>query len=73
MLKPGIYQHYKGVNGGLYLLIGVAKHESTEEDLVVYQAQYGGKQLFVRPLDEFEERVEWLGEIVPRFKFVSEK
>ncbi len=73
MLKPGYYQHYKGANGGKYLLIGIADHENTGEKLVVYQAMYGEKTLYARPFSQFEEPVEWLGEMVPRFKYLGEQ
>ncbi len=73
MLKSGYYQHYKGANGGKYFLIGIAEHENSGEKLVIYQAEYGEKALYARPLEQFEEQVEWLGELVPRFKFLGEK
>ncbi len=68
MLKKGKYLHYKGKE---YEVIGVAKHEETHEELVVYSALYGNEQLWVRPLKVFTEKVEVKGKIVPRFKFIE--
>ncbi len=61
---PGIYSHYKG---NRYEVLGLAHHSETEEPLVVYRALYGDYGLWVRPLDNFTERVEVRGEPVPRF------
>ena len=44
------YRHFKG---NLYRLIGIAKDSETLEELVVYQALYGERQLWVRPADMF--------------------
>jgi hypothetical protein len=68
-IKPGKYIHYKGNE---YLVIGCATHSETEENLVVYQPQYGDKGLWVRPLDMFLEDVDVNGEILPRFRYVDE-
>lgn len=70
MLRKGIYKHYK--SDDQYEALGVAIYENTGEDVVVYQAQYGDKKMFVRPLSQFEEMVEWNGEQVPRFTFIRE-
>jgi len=67
-LKTGkIYRHFKGNN---YLVLHLAKHSETLEDLVVYQALYGEKGIWVRPLSMFLEKVEVDGELVNRFEEV---
>ena len=69
MLKLGRYEHYKG---NYYEVLGVARHSETMEDLVVYRALYGERDLWVRPLSMFIEEVEVNGKKVPRFKYVGE-
>lgn len=69
MVKLGIYQHYKGNE---YKVIGPARHSETLEDLIVYQALYDDRQLWVRPLAMFIENVDLNGETVPRFKYLRE-
>jgi hypothetical protein len=66
-IPPGRYRHYKGNE---YRVIGVARHTETEEALVVYQALYGERGLWVRPAAMFVERVVVNGASVPRFAFV---
>jgi len=61
----GRYRHYKG---NLYQVIGVARHSETEEELVVYQALYGERGLWVRPKAMFFEKVMIEGRAVPRFE-----
>jgi hypothetical protein len=61
---PGLYRHYKGND---YLVIGLARHSETLEPLVVYQALYGERGLWVRPAAMFAEAVELGGKRVPRF------
>lgn len=68
-MRTGRYRHYKGKE---YIVIGVAKHSETEEELVVYRQDYGEKGLWVRPLTMFLETVKIAGREVPRFDFVSE-
>ncbi len=63
---PGRYQHYKG---GIYEVIGVARHSETEEQLVVYRPLYGERGLWVRPLAMFNESVLVDGREVPRFQY----
>ena len=68
-LKLGIYRHFKGKE---YKVIGVAKHSETQDDLVVYQALYGERGLWVRPLKMFTEEVNKDGYKCPRFVWVRE-
>ena len=69
-ITPGIYGHYKG---GRYEVIGVARHEATHEELVVYRALYdsaefGNNALWVRPKISFLEQVLVDGALVSRYK-----
>jgi hypothetical protein len=64
----GTYQHYKGP---LYVILSVARHSETLEELVVYQALYGSYNIWVRPLDMFLEDVSVDGNLQPRFKLVK--
>lgn len=50
LIIHGIYRHFKGK---LYIVEGVATHSETQEQLVVYRQAYGGRQLYVRPLEMF--------------------
>jgi hypothetical protein len=68
-LKPGRYRHYKGSD---YVMLGIARHSETEEELVVYRQDYGDRSLWVRPRAMFEECVVVDGGTVPRFAFVGE-
>ncbi len=52
---PGRYRHYKG---GLYDVVGTARHSETLEPMTLYRALYGAKGLWVRPAAMFEEVVE---------------
>lgn len=65
----GIYKHFK--TGNLYQVIGIAKHSETLEEMVVYQALYGEKQIWVRPKNMFEEVVERDGVKKSRFELVT--
>ena len=69
MIKVG--QKYKHFKGNEYLVLHLAKHSETEEDMVVYQALYGERGIWVRPLRMFEEKVEINGKIVNRFEEIK--
>jgi hypothetical protein len=66
----GTYRHYKGKD---YTVIGVARHSETDEELVVYQQEYGDHGLWVRPLAMFIETVEVDGNSVARFECMEEQ
>ncbi len=67
--RPGRYRHYKG---GEYRVLGIARHSETLEPLVVYEALYGERGLWVRPHAMFVETIEHQGRPEPRFRFVGE-
>ena len=67
-LQQGRYRHYKGKD---YIVLGVARHSETEEQLAVYRTDYGDRSLWVRPLAMFQETVEIDGHLRPRFQYVS--
>ena len=66
---PGRYRHFKG---GMYEVIGMARHSETLEDMVVYRALYGDGGLWVRPAAMFLELVVLDGKSVPRFEKVQD-
>jgi len=66
----GRYRHYKGRE---YVVLGVALHSETQEQLVVYRQDYGDRGLWVRPREMFEETVLIDGVEQPRFLYTSEK
>ncbi|EES48074.1 DUF1653 domain-containing protein [Clostridium botulinum] len=63
-----IYRHFKGNE---YLVLYMAKHSETLEDMVVYQALYGEKGIWVRPLSMFFDTKEVDGKIVNRFEEID--
>jgi hypothetical protein len=66
-LASGLYRHYKGND---YFVFHVVTHSETRERLVCYRCLYGDYSWWVRPLDMFNETVEFAGETIPRFRFV---
>ena len=68
-IKEGsTYRHFKGK---LYMVITIARHTETEEELVVYKSLETGK-VWARPLDMFKEQVLVNGQNYPRFKETDE-
>lgn len=65
----GVYEHYKG---NRYLVVGVAKHSETLEDMVVYRQRYGEEGLWVRPLAMFLEDVQVNGKTLKRFQYIGD-
>lgn len=62
------YRHYKGND---YLVLDIARHSETEEELVVYRKLYGDGSLWVRPLAMFMEDVVVEGKTMPRFALLE--
>ncbi len=70
-VRSGVYQHYKG---NYYLVLGVARHDVTEEKLVIYvplYAEKSGPRMTARPIAVFFEEVVVDGNKVPRFKYIG--
>ncbi|MFY9510548.1 MAG: DUF1653 domain-containing protein [Rubrivivax sp.] len=64
----GRYRHYKG---GLYDVIGVARHSESLEPLVVYRPLYNASGLWVRPHAMFFEHAVFDGRLQARFAPVA--
>jgi hypothetical protein len=69
MIELGRYQHFKG---SYYQVLHLAKHSETEELLVVYQPEYGARDIWVRPLAMFNETLIRDNKTVKRFSKVNE-
>ena len=69
-IKPGRYRHFKGNE---YRLLYTAKHSETLEDMVVYQALYGERGIWVRPAAMWLEEVERDGYRGPRFQWIRDE
>ena len=67
-IKLGKYRHYKGNE---YEVIAVATHSETLESMVVYRALYGEGEIWVRPIDMWNEIVTVDGRAVPRFLYIG--
>ena len=68
-LKPGRYRHFKGNEDRL---LYVARHSETLEPLVVYQALYGDRGIWVRPACMWSEHIDRDGYSGPRFAYIEE-
>lgn len=68
-IKLGKYRHFKG---GEYEVIALAKHSETQEEMVVYRALYGERQVWVRPASMWNETVEKDSETFLRFTYIGE-
>lgn len=64
----GLYRHYKG---GLYEVIGTARHSESLEPMTVYRALYGAHGLWVRPAAMFHEQVTIDGVLQARFQKIE--
>lgn len=65
----GRYRHFKGNE---YRVLHIAQHSETLEPMVVYQALYGQRGIWVRPASMWLERVVRHGYDGPRFTYIGE-
>ena len=63
------YEHYKRKQ---YTVLGVARDSETLKEMVVYQALYGEKHMWVRSVEMFVQMVEVDGKTEPRFQQVCQ-
>ena len=68
-VRPGLYRHFKGKE---YRVLYNAAHSETLEPLVVYQALYGERGVWVRPASMWSEHVERDGYSGPRFTYLGQ-
>ena len=68
-IRPGRYRHFKGRE---YRVLCTARHSETLEPMVVYQALYGERGIWVRPAAMWNEIVERDGYQGPRFMYIGE-
>jgi hypothetical protein len=70
-IKKGVYKHFKGDE---ILVLGVALHSETQEEMVVYRHSTGERAgepyYWVRPVKMFLDTVERDGYKGPRFTFL---
>lgn len=69
-IKPGRYRHFKGRE---YRVLYTARHSESLEPMVVYQALYGERGIWVRPAVMWDEHVERDGYSGPRFAWIGEE
>ena len=70
--QAGVYRHYKG---NLYLALGLAREDETDETVVVYTRLYPrqGLPMSTRRLAVWSETVETAEGRVPRFAYVGQQ
>ena len=67
-IRLGLYRHYKG---GVYEVLGLARHSETLEPLVIYRPLDGSTGTWVRPHTMFMEMGFFEGRLQPRFAPIS--
>jgi hypothetical protein len=65
LVAGDVYEHYSGKR---YQILSVGRSSETLEEVVIYQALYGERDVWVRPLAMFLEKVVVSGETRPRFR-----
>jgi len=69
-IEPGLYEHFKG---GRVVVLGTAKHsEAHHMQLVVYHDAKNPDQLWARPLEMFDQRLQRGEYDGPRFWPIEE-
>ena len=66
-------QYYRHFKGNIYRVLHIAKHSETLEDMVVYQAMYGERGIWVRTLSMFKEEIERDGKTFRRFSPITDE
>ena len=69
MVKQGLYKHFKG---NVYRVLFTAKNSESLEGMVVYQGQYGDKEIWVRPESMWDEEITRDGKAFKRFTYIGE-
>lgn len=67
-VTPGRYRHFKGNE---YTVLYIAKSTEDESEVVVYRAEYGTNQIWVRPLQQFTDRLLIDGKWIRRFERIE--
>jgi len=68
-VRLGVYKHYKNK---YYKVIGIGRDSESLKPLVFYQALYGKKELWARPLKNFLSKVAVNGKKVTHFEYIKD-
>lgn len=75
-ILPTVGDYYRHYKGNLYKIIATGFDSETTDPVVIYQGQYddsqfGVKPIWVRPLAEWTQNVEFDGQTITRFTKVK--